>query len=163
MHPVAQEKNMPRPGVKNVTLYFPKGMEWIEDVIQQVIDRAAKQGISISISDVVISALSEAFADSPFREQTREVPIAKKPGVESVKVRFSGENKWLYLMIEQLVQTKRLVGAKTSMAREILRLASNALKGEAIGAELDIQIFKEFYEEQLKDFKPARGKKWKSQ
>lgn len=145
---------MPRKGVRNITLYFPPGLEWIEDVIKNVVLDAAKKGIKISMSDVVCNALSQIFADSPFREQTKEIPIAKKPGVEKFKVSFSGDNLWLYLFIENLVQTKRLVGIKTSMSSELIRLASNSLKNETVGAAIDIEILKDYYESKLKDYIP---------
>lgn len=126
---------------RRITFWLPKRDYWVLDVVERLRRASESRGIPMSQGDVLREAVTGGLAAVRRAEDGEKAvepePLPKRESGARLTIHVRKEFEGLLRILHRIVDTKEKLGHGTSISYELLRLASNGLKREMVGADID--------------------------
>jgi hypothetical protein len=124
-----------------LTIWIPKDLLWLKDKVREIQTAAEAEGIRLSEGSVILAALQQVW-DPP--EKSVSAPATRQRKKHKRRVMyFSNEHAWIAKKIEEIVETKKLAGIKTSFSHEVTRILKNQFLRTKHGEKFDRMLLEE--------------------
>jgi len=126
---------------RRITFWLPKRDYWVLDVVERLRRASESRGLPMSQGDVLREAVTGGLAAVRRAEDgeraTEPEPLPKRDSGARLTIHVRKEFEGVLRVVQRIVDTKKKLGHETSISYELLRLASNGLKREMVGADID--------------------------